>query len=92
MPRKHRTTEYDVRYLDEFGDAQDVWHYDTEREAITAAREWTPTSDGIVAVVVERHDMLRNKPDDDSFDSIYSIRYMGGSANAIEAWGGTDED
>lgn len=88
MPRKHKTTEYDVRFLDEHGDALDVWHYDTEGEAVNVARKWTPANDGIVAVVVERHDMLRETADDDGFDSIYSVRYMGGSANAIEAWGG----
>ncbi len=88
MPRKHKTTEYDVRFLDEHGDALDVWHYDTVREAIHAALEWTQGEDGIVAVVVEQHDMLRDKPDDEGFDSTYSVRYMRGSANAIKAWGG----
>jgi hypothetical protein len=47
-----RVVEYEVRTIDEFGDSQDVAHYDTKREALAAAQLSLASAR---AVVVEKH-------------------------------------
>jgi hypothetical protein len=47
------TTEFEVRELDKRGDALDVQHYETKKEAITEANRLMQR--GAVAVVVEKH-------------------------------------
>ena len=88
------TTEYDVRHRDEYGDAVDVWHYDTIEDAMQEVEGWTPGRDGhgIVAVVVERHDMIRAFADDPGFDSKYRVMHTAGSVDALKAWGATDSE
>lgn len=46
-------TEYEVRDIDEYGDAQDVNHFDSKCEAMDATRRFM--ADGVKAVVVQKH-------------------------------------
>ena len=46
-------TEFEVRLLDEHGDAQDIAYHATASEALIEAKE--DLAGGAVAVVVERH-------------------------------------
>jgi hypothetical protein len=52
---KHKliVTEFECRPLNEDGDSIDVWHFETEEEALAAAREHI--SGGGLAAAVEKH-------------------------------------
>lgn len=88
------TTKYDIRYLDKHGDAVDVWHHDTIKDAMDDVNGWTPGHGDhrVVAVVIERHDMIRARANDGWFDSEYRVMYTAGSVDALKAWGATDSE
>ena len=77
--------EYEVREVDEFGDAIDTDHYETETEALQAA-EKSRWSEEAAAVVVEKHTSRRpsrlyDKPD--TYETVHTsgdeqaLRYGG---------------
>jgi hypothetical protein len=47
------TTEFEVRELDQHGDALDVCHYETKQEALADAKQLIER--GAAAVIVEKH-------------------------------------
>jgi hypothetical protein len=77
-------TEYEVRDIDEYGDAQDVNHYENKREAIDAAKK--ALTAGTKAVAVEKH--ISRRPaflfaEPDTFTTIAVM----GDKSALELWG-----
>ena len=74
------TTEYEVRSLDQFGDSQDVRHYETQAEALAAA----PAVLGgeITGWVVEKH-VTRAPAHWFAEPSIYTTIATGGSREAL---------
>lgn len=74
------TTEYEVRSLDQYGDSQDVRHYETRAEAISTA----PAVLGgeVVAWVVEKH-VTRSPAHWFAEPSRYTILATGGSREAL---------
>ena len=78
------STEYEVRDIDEYGDAQDVNHYGCNREAMDAAKK--SIAAGSKAVAVEKHIARRPAflfPEPDTFTT---LAVMGDKA-ALELWG-----
>lgn len=76
--------EYEVRWLDEYGDAQIVDHYPTKKEALSVARGRFPQ--GIKAVAVEKHVSKRpaymyGMPD------VFTTIAVFGDKSALELWG-----
>ena len=79
---KARSVEFEVRRLDEHGDAFDVDHYATAKEALAVAlRDWLSREQA--AVVVERHDWRIADP-----DRAYTEFALFGDTTAIERWRG----
>ncbi len=77
-------TEFEVRELDEFGDSQDVNHFESKVEAIIYARSLTEAK----AVVVEKHVSKRpahlfEEPDK------FTILATFGNEQALQAGGWT---
>jgi hypothetical protein len=77
-------TEFEVREIDEHGDAQDVNHYNDASSALIAAQRLIST--GVAAVVVERHTSrhpahLFGTPD------TYALIARFGNRSALKAWG-----
>lgn len=79
-----RVTEYEVRLIDEYGDATDVEHYETKGEAIAAAAEHLTS---VQAVVVERH--ISYHPSRYGEDR-YTTVHTAGSEAALRAGGWID--
>lgn len=77
-------TEYEVRDIDEYGDAQDVNHYGSKREAMEAANKSLAT--GSKAVAVEKHISRRPAFLFDEPDTFTTIAVMGDKA-ALDLWG-----
>jgi hypothetical protein len=78
------STEYEVRYIDAYGDSQDIEHYGRKREAMEAAQR--PVGDPIRATVVERHISKRPARLYDQPDVFTTIAVFGDKA-ALELWG-----
>jgi hypothetical protein len=72
------TTEYEVRALDQHGDAQDVRQYETQAEALADAP--AVLGDEIVAWVVEKH--VTNRPAIPDLNR-YTTIATGGSREAL---------
>lgn len=77
-------TEYEVRDIDEFGDAQNVDHYSSKVEAMAAAKLLMDTGSKAVAVelhVSKRPSFLFKEP------TKYTMVAVMGDIAALEAWG-----
>ena len=77
-------TEYEVRHIDEYGDAQDVNHYENKRAAMDAAKKSLDA--GYKAVVVEKHISRRPAFLFAEPDTFTTVAVMGDKA-ALELWG-----
>lgn len=87
-----KTTEYDVRQLNIWGDAQDINFYETKEEAIKEARKIRSAEpaenpdDRIVAVVVEKH--VTKMPAHLFGDpNVYTPLLVIGDKQALSEWG-----
>lgn len=76
--------EYETRILDQYGDAQDVHHFKTEREAVQFARKEVQA--GALAAVVEFHE-TRYKSARADRSSTYKEVVAFGDAAAIREFG-----
>ena len=77
-------TEYEVRNLDEFGDAQDVIHFPSKAEALDCAARFV--ANGASAAVVEKHTSRRPAclfADPDTFAVVAAL----GNTESLELWG-----
>lgn len=91
-----KSTEYDVREINQFGDAVNVDHFNSPEKAEKAARdliarlpEQYPDPDDeetVVAVVVEKHSMM-HQSDGRMVRSDYVTLLVGGSNPALVAGG-----
>lgn len=80
-----RLTEYDVRPLDENGEAVDVDSYVTIAEAIRYAEHLAPK---YPAVIVERHRMLMNADRDRIDADDYEVVWYTGDDAVLRLWNG----
>lgn len=78
------TTEYEVRDIDEYGDAQDVNHFDNRKDAMTAAAKLM--AQGARAVVIEQHTRRSPAHMFAEPDSYKTIAVMGDKAS-LALWG-----
>lgn len=79
-----KQVEYEVRPLDQNGDAVDVWHYDTEREALKGAESATEYA----AIVVERHDWRKHDAGD--VCASYTVVRTFGDQSVVALWAGEE--
>lgn len=75
--------EFEVRSIGKYGDAQEVWHFETKQEAVEYAKKILPKQ---VAVIVEKHtskypSFLHDEP------SKFIILTTFGDTDALEAGG-----
>ena len=77
-------TEFECREIDQYGDAQNVDHFDTKAEAIVAAERYI--AGGGVAAAVEKH-VSRYPMFLCANPSVYKTVATFGSKKALELWG-----
>ena len=82
-------TEYEIRSIDRWGDAQNVDHCETKVEALKTLAKFEPSGD-IVAMVIEKHVSRRPSHMFDEPDTYTKIANVG-NAEALHA-GGWDQD
>lgn len=84
MKDKNWNKEYETRELDVHGDAVDVNHYPTKREALKAARNIM--AGGAVAVVVEYHKTRYASALSDRYETYDDVAAFG-DTTALEDFG-----
>lgn len=85
--RIETTVEYDVRYLNEDGDADGIEFYNNKEEAIHYAKKFRDDT-GNVAVAVERHTVKISMHTGRVVENEYETLYTDGSTEALKLWNG----
>lgn len=91
MPRRKRTTEYDTRQIDEFGDAIDVNSFDTLKEAEDTVARCYKDNPEIVAWTIEKHEYTWDENEGWLANDKYTMLASGGSREALKAGGWIEE-
>ena len=87
--RTTRRVEYEVRILDQYGDAIDVYHFDLRRQATRALLGWDLTG-SVRAVVLERAVKLYDPIDQDLLRVDYELLLLRGDETALALWQGEE--